>query len=1042
MGVMLLQVLGLVLKVCAFTCFMVIHALVGLPNGEGMPGLLYDENVIISVAPVTDPPSYGTGFQPPIITPPRSSGPVPQSTKGLIFSPRPSPLSKPPPNILVPPTTSIQHPVPVMPPVPPPEEPSHTEHVPAPSLLDAPVPSVPPSSSSSSEPRSAPPNSRPTTAPENNAPHSPIAPVSNASAPMSNLGSPPPSRYFLPEEPPSLPPDMSSPSSSPGNFPPADPILSEEPPSSPPAPSASNLPGHSNSAPPHPYSELAPAPYPLKKPRHSRDYKTAPAPLFHLIPPTSSTQAPSSGPMVDFWHYAPPPTTAGYSQSASPMLAPIPSSGNHHPPIFSSPPKSPPERAKVPFISPIMPPASVSTPKSRKMPPPSPLQELPPPPPHKACAPLTCTDPLTYGPPDSPCVCVLPIQVGLSLTVALYTFFPLVSELAKEIAAGVYMKQSQVRIMGANANAVNPQKTIVLIDLIPPGAKFDDTTAYLTFQRFWHKQVVISTSLFGDYDVIYVRYPGLPPSPPLPPSTIGIVGSNPYPGRDNNARTVQPLGVDVRRNQHNDGPKRGILASVIISIFIILVLLSAIAWVFLYKHRNRGYLSNPTPPTTIRSLAKSSAKAVSMIGSGPSSPSFSLSSSFAAYTASAKTFSLSDIERATDHFNETRTLGEGGFGMVYSGMLDDGTKVAMKILKRYDQQGGREFLAEVEMLSRLHHRNLVKLIGICVEDRTRCLVYELIPNGSVESHLHGIDKESAPLDWSARLKIALGAARALAYLHEDSCPRVIHRDFKASNILLEDDYTPKVSDFGLARSALEEENRHISTRVMGTFGYVAPEYAMTGHLLVKSDVYSYGVVLLELLTGKKPIDLSQPPGQENLVSWSRPLLTSREGLESIIDPSLGPNFPFDSIAKVAAIASMCVQPDVSHRPFMGEVVQALKLVYNECDETKEEDLSIDMEARKSTNSDRLPDLLLNQSPISDYNYRLDAQKDLSMSELLSSSAKPGRDDSESFRWNSSSGPLRTSSSSSASRLWRSMRRLSGGSVSEHRMFLRMRPGSH
>ncbi|XP_075473631.1 uncharacterized protein LOC142504732 [Primulina tabacum] len=1126
MGVVMLQVLGLVLKACAFSCFIVIHALAGFQIGERKPGLLYDENILISIAPVADPPSYGTGFQHPLIIPPRSSGPVPQSTKGLDFSPSPSSPSTPPPNILVPPTASIQHAVPAMPPVPPPENPPHAEHPPSPSMSDNPVPNMPPSSSLPLEPRSPPPNSRPAIAPENNAPHSPrtpennaphspIAPVSNASAPTSILGSPPPSHSFLPEEPPSLPPvpDMSSPPPSPGNSPSTDPILPEEPPSSPPeqsaspisatppsvtgaipiaspeknpaihyapishspseAPLASKLHRHSVSAPPHPYSELAPGPYPMKKPHHSRAYNTAPAPLFHIIPPTSSTQAPSSGPMADFRHYAPPPTTAGSSRYVSPILAPIPSSGNHPPPIFSLPPKSPPEPAKgnfvcfspstwlksclcvlfslyyeclnecchrveVLFISPIMPPSG-STTKGPNMPPPSPLQELPPPPPHIACAPLTCTEPLTYGPPDSPCICVLPIQVGLSLTVALYTFFPLVSELAKEIATGVYMKLSQVRIMGANANAVNPQKTIVLIDLIPIGEKFDDTTAYLTFQRFWHKQVVISMPLFGDYDVLYVRYPGLPPSPPLPPSTIGIVGSNPYPGHDNNARTVQPFGVDVRRNQHNDGPTRGILASIIVSAFISFVLFCVIAWVFMFKHRKLGYLSNPTPPTTIRSLAKSSGRAVSMIGSGPSSPSLSLSSSIAAYTATAKTFSLSDIERATDHFNEKRILGEGGFGMVYSGMLEDGTKVAMKILKRYDQQGGREFLAEVEMLSRLHHRNLVKLIGICVEDRTRCLIYELIPNGSVESHLHGIDKESAPLDWSARLRIALGAARALAYLHEDSSPRVIHRDFKASNILLEDDYTPKVSDFGLARTALEEENRHISTRVMGTFGYVAPEYAMTGHLLVKSDVYSYGVVLLELLTGKKPIDLSQPPGQENLVSWSRLLLTSREGLESIIDPYLGPDFPFDSIAKVAAIASMCVQPEVSHRPFMGEVVQALKLVYNECDETKEEDLSIDMEATKSTNSDRLPHLLLDQSPVSDYEYRLDADKDLSMSELLSTSTKPGRDDSESFRWNSSSGPLRTSR---ASHVWRTMRRLSGGSVSEHRMFHRLWSGSH
>ncbi|KAK4773429.1 hypothetical protein SAY87_028448 [Trapa incisa] len=163
------------------------------------------------------------------------------------------------------------------------------------------------------------------------------------------------------------------------------------------------------------------------------------------------------------------------------------------------------------------------------------------------------------------------------------------------------------------------------------------------------------------------------------------------------------------------------------------------------------------------------------------------------------------------------------------------------------------------MLSRLHHRNLVKLMGICIEGRRRCLIYQLVHNGSVESHLHGAEKNMRPLDWDARMKIALGAARGLAYLHEDSNPRVIHRDFKASNVLLEDDFTPKVSDFGLAREATGG-NQHISTRVMGTFGYVAPEYAMTGHLLVKSDVYSYGVVLLELLTGRKPVDMSQPQG--------------------------------------------------------------------------------------------------------------------------------------------------------------------------------------
>lgn len=207
---------------------------------------------------------------------------------------------------------------------------------------------------------------------------------------------------------------------------------------------------------------------------------------------------------------------------------------------------------------------------------------------------------------------------------------------------------------------------------------------------------------------------------------------------------------------------------------------------------------------------------------------------------------------------------------------------------------------------------------------------------------------------------------------------------------------------------------------------------MTGHLLVKSDVYSYGVVLLELLTGRKPVDFSQPPGQENLVAWARPLLTSREGLEAIIDPSLGTNVPFDSVAKVAAIASMCVQPEVSDRPFMGEVVQALKLVCNECDEAKEvgstssskDDLSSDFNAA----SEQLPNNFQSHFAAGNYNFGVDIENGLSASEIFSSSARFGRQASESFRRHSYSGPLRTERSK---RLWQIIRKVSGGSVSEH-----------
>ncbi|XP_041005559.1 receptor-like serine/threonine-protein kinase ALE2 [Juglans microcarpa x Juglans regia] len=792
----------------------------------------------------------------------------------------------------------------------------------------------------------------------------------------------------------------------------------------------------------------SPAPSPstsMFKHHRTRNKNSSPAPasLYPFSPPTSKQQGPGISPalvpVAEQAHYAPPPLKPGSSVPQSQY--PFPSPMSNVSPAPSLPPKAASGHTKGKVSSPNVSPGSSA--KSPKIPLLPPLQAFPPPPPNLDCSATICTEPYTNTPPNAPCACVLPMQVGLRLSVALYTFFPLVSELAKEIATGVFMKQSQVRIIGANAASQQPEKTIVLIDLVPLGDKFDNPTALLTFQRFWHKQVVIKASYFGDYEVLYVRYPGLPLSPPSP-TGITIIDGGPYPGLDNNARANKPLGVDVRKNRHKDGLNGGIIAIIALSASVAVVLCFAVAWVLLFKHRNHVPVSTPQamPP----SLIKPSGLGGSLTGSGPSSVSLSFGSSIAPYTGSAKTFSTSYIEKATDNLDVSRVLGEGGFGRVYSGVLEDGTKVAVKVLKRADQQGGREFLAEVEMLSRLHHRNLVKLIGICTEERTRCLVYELIPNGSVESHLHGIDKETAPLNWASRVKIALGAARGLAYLHEDSSPRVIHRDFKSSNILLEHDFTPKVSDFGLARAALDEENRHISTRVMGTFGYVAPEYAMTGHLLVKSDVYSYGVVLLELLTGRKPVDMSQPPGQENLVAWARPLLTSKEGLETIIDTSLGSDVSFDSIAKVAAIASMCVQPEVSHRPFMGEVVQALKLVCNECDDARagsksssHEDLSIDMDTGVSTGSGHIPDPLLSQYSVPNFNSGIDTERGLSVSDLFSS-ARFGRQESGSFRRYSSSGPLRMGR---GGHFWEKIRRLSGGSVSEHGgATFRLWPGSH
>ncbi|XP_020702201.1 receptor-like serine/threonine-protein kinase ALE2 isoform X1 [Dendrobium catenatum] len=829
----------------------------------------------------------------------------------------------------------------------------------------------------------------------------------------------------------------------------------------PPSPSASlHPPSTSNHLAPTPKDKSNPtlrpvvSPAPLHQfPPFPRNKGRATPPIYiggPVISPALVNHPPTDVPKNGRKHNASPPNVEGPEVNPGPSQPPIPSWNNMRPfapsphvegPIVNHAPFHPPiEIPERPYFPPDHAPISYPngpiyhpTPSPRyfrgKSPSqlPQPIRSLPPPPPNLNCGPITCQEPLANPLPGAPCTCVQPIKVGLRLGVALYTFFPLVSEFAQEIASGIFVKQSQVRIMGANAASEDTEKAVVLIDLVPLGKEFDYTTAFLTYEKFWHKQVAIQASYFGDYEVLYVLYPGLPPSPPTAPAYINVEGGA-Y-GNANNARGIRPLGVDVRKQNGKRKPRGSLITVIVLSSVISLVLIVGAAWFLFLRHREHSDLPAPSSQSLQTPFAKLSAgRAVPVTtGSRPNSTSASFSSNLATYTGSAKTFSLVEIEKATNKFDDSRIVGEGGFGRVYKGVLEDGTRVAVKVLKRDDQQGEREFLAEVEMLGRLHHRNLVKLIGICTEENTRCLVYELIPNGSVESHLHGVDKDIAPLDWNARMKIALGAARGLAYLHEDSSPRVIHRDFKSSNILLEHDYTPKVSDFGLARAALDEQNEHISTRVMGTFGYVAPEYAMTGHLLVKSDVYSYGVVLIELLTGRKPVDMLQPPGQENLVSWARPLLTKVDGLDKIIDPTLGTNYPQDSIAKVAAIASMCVEPEVSYRPFMGEVVQALKLVCNESDEFRHSE-SCSNEGSSAVDTDTRINIGLCQGP----------ERGISQSDLFYPSAGYGEGASGLFQINSSSGPLRTGRSR---HFFQRIRELASRSASEHRFVHRFRSRS-
>ncbi|XP_011041219.1 PREDICTED: serine/threonine-protein kinase CDL1-like isoform X2 [Populus euphratica] len=294
----------------------------------------------------------------------------------------------------------------------------------------------------------------------------------------------------------------------------------------------------------------------------------------------------------------------------------------------------------------------------------------------------------------------------------------------------------------------------------------------------------------------------------------------------------------------------------------------------------------------------------------------------------ARSFTFRELAAATKNFREVNLIGEGGFGRVYKGRLETGELVAVKQLNQDGLQGDQEFIVEVLMLSLLHHSNLVTLIGYCTSGDQRLLVYEYMPMGSLEDHLFDLEPGKEPLSWSTRIKIAVGAARGLEYLHCKADPPVIYRDLKSANILLDNDFNPKLSDFGLAKLGPVGENTHVSTRVMGTYGYCAPEYAMSGKLTLKSDIYSFGVVLLELITGRKAIDRSKIPGEQNLVAW--PFLKDQKKYCQLADPRLEGCYPRRCFNYAIAITAMCLNEQASFRPLIGDILAALEYLAAQC----------------------------------------------------------------------------------------------------------------
>ncbi|CAJ1961632.1 unnamed protein product [Sphenostylis stenocarpa] len=287
-----------------------------------------------------------------------------------------------------------------------------------------------------------------------------------------------------------------------------------------------------------------------------------------------------------------------------------------------------------------------------------------------------------------------------------------------------------------------------------------------------------------------------------------------------------------------------------------------------------------------------------------------------------KQFSDKELRLATDDYHSSNQIGRGGFGTVYQGILRDGRRIAVKTLSIWSKQGVREFLTEIKTLSNVKHPNLVELIGFCIQGPSRTLVYEYVENGSLNSALLGKRNESIKLDWRKRSAICVGTAKGLAFLHEELSPPIVHRDIKASNVLLDKNFNPKIGDFGLAK-LFPDDITHVSTRIAGTTGYLAPEYAIGGQLTKKADIYSFGVLILEIVSGRSSAKRTNGGGGSHkfLLEWAWELYEERKLLE-FVDPDME-EFPEEEVMRYMKVALFCTQSAASRRPLMIQVVDML-----------------------------------------------------------------------------------------------------------------------
>ncbi|XP_008776736.3 proline-rich receptor-like protein kinase PERK8 [Phoenix dactylifera] len=653
--------------------------------------------------------------------------------------------------------------------------------------------------------------------------------------------------------------------------PPASSSLSP-PPTSPPQ----AQPGADSNAPPLSSPQPPPPPLPTAPPPASQPPPASPPPPSATPPPPVSYSPPP--------HAMPPPP---------PPISPSPNASSPAP-TYSSPP---PPSIHIPSpLSPSPTPPSPSPAHSKPPPPPSPLDKPPAnpsPPPPSAEPPIysSLPPPLARPPKSSPPPPVLSPP-------------PPSEPQIPPISPAAPPPKSQSTPPPPPPAAASP----------PPSNSSGSTTPSAP-------------------DIPSPTTPTSPPPSPSPSHPRAVPATPISPGTPNSRPHAQSNNLGLR-NIHS--PKTnstgvGTVAAIAVAGLVMLTFVGAAAW-FVKKRRKPDqvvltvypggfHMVSPARPSPLSDSSDVRSPIYPLGKHGSGSYPFMYSPSDAGL--GKLWFSFEELSAFTNGFSTQNLLGEGGFGCVFKGCLPDGREVAVKQLKVGGSQGEREFKAEVEIISRVHHRNLVSLIGYCISEDHRLLVYDFVPNNTLHYHLHG--KGRPVMDWATRIKVAAGAAHGIAYLHEDCHPRIIHRDIKSSNILLDSNFEAQVSDFGLARLAMDAQT-HVTTRVMGTFGYLAPEYASTGKLTAKSDVYSFGVVLLELITARKPVDTSQPLGDESLVEWAWPLLV--QALEDgdfgdLPDPRLENNFNEGEMLRMIEAAAACIRHSSAMRPRMTQVVRAL-----------------------------------------------------------------------------------------------------------------------